>query len=83
MEVTTYLKLYKELDNYFAPDYEQENEILSKFKKENPLLSNNQILVFKNILLSDCSINDKYFVADLLYLSLLSPDTGWTIPSSQ
>ena len=68
MEVPDYLKLYKELGSYFAPDYEQENEVLSAFKKENPILSEMQVLEFKDILQSSRPIDDKYFVADVLYL---------------
>ena len=68
MEVSEYLKQYKELNNYFAPDYEQENEILTKFKSENPILSDKQVSELKAILQSESDIYDKYFVADLLYL---------------
>ena len=68
MEVSDYLKLYKELGDYFAPDYEQENEVLSAFKKENPTLSIKQVLEFKTILQNSRPINDKYFVADVLYM---------------
>ena len=68
MEVSEYLKQYKDLNIYFAPDYEQENEVLAKFKNDNPHLSRNQISELKEILLSESDIQDKYFVADLLYL---------------
>jgi len=68
MEVSEYLKQYKELNNYFAPDYEQENEVLTKFKNENPILSDKQVSELKAILQSESDIYDKYFVADLLYL---------------
>ncbi len=68
MGISIYLKQYKELKNYFAPDYEQENEVLMQFNKENPTLSDEQILELKNILQNNSSIYDKYFVADLLYL---------------
>jgi hypothetical protein len=68
MEVSKYLNQYKNLNDYFAPDYEQENAVLTKFKNENPTLSDKQISEFKTILLNHFDIHDKYFVADLLYL---------------
>ena len=69
MEISIYLKQYKELGNYFAPDYEQENEVLLKFKKDSPTLSEKQVAEFKNILQSnDRPLEDKYAIADLLYL---------------
>lgn len=85
MEVYNYLEQYKQLGNYFAPDHEQENEVLSMFKKNNPTLSEKYVLEFKNILQSNCSIEDKYFVADILYLytpfseDLLDPLTDCAI----
>ena len=68
MEVSEYLKQYKDLNNYFAPDYGQENEVLTKFKSEYPTLSDKQISELKSILLDNSDIHAKYFVADLLYL---------------
>lgn len=68
MEVSNYLKEYKDLNIYFAPDYEWENEVLDKFKTENPTLSSKQVEELKTILLNSTSIQDKYFVADILYL---------------
>ena len=68
MEVYNYLEKYKQLGNYFAPDYEQENEVLSMFKKDSPTLSEKQVLEFKKIIQSNRPIQDKYFVADVLYL---------------
>ncbi len=68
MEVSNYFKEYKDLGVYFAPDYEQENEVLARFKHIHPTLSEIHTQDLKNILQSSGSINDKYFVADLLYL---------------
>ena len=68
MRVSDYLRQYKDLNIYFAPDYEQENEVLNQFKKINPNLSDEQVMELKAILESTSTIDDKYFVADLLYL---------------
>mgnify|MGYP003576528819 CR=1 FL=1 len=39
MTVSEALTQYLELGSYFDPEYERENEVLNKFKKENPKLT--------------------------------------------
>ncbi|MFA7379840.1 MAG: hypothetical protein WC150_05225 [Bacteroidia bacterium] len=68
MNIKTTLKKYKNLGDYFAPDYAQENDALNEFKKGNPNLSKDQTIELINLLDNNSDINDKYFVADLLYL---------------
>ena len=68
MDIQTALDNYKILGDYFAPDYEQENEVLNDFKKTNSTLSKQQTKQLVEILKNSCDINEKYFVADLLYL---------------
>lgn len=68
MDIKTTLEKYKALGDYLAPDYEQNNEVLSEFKANNPNLSNNQTSELINLLQNNSKITHKYFVADLLYL---------------
>jgi len=68
MDIQTTRDDYKSLGDYFAPDYEQDNEVLISFKKENPTLSRQQTVHLVDILNTSNDITDKYFVADLLYL---------------
>lgn len=68
MDIQTTLYNYKSLGEYFAPDYEQGNEVLNDFKSKNPILLEQQIIQLNNILKKSNEITDKYFVADLLYL---------------
>jgi len=68
MSIQTALDNYKSLGNYFAPDYEQDNEVLTDFKKENPVLVKEQTNQLIEILDNSEDITEKYFVADLLYL---------------
>jgi hypothetical protein len=68
MDIQTTLDNYKSLGDYFAPDYDQENEVLNSFRKENPTLSKQQTTQLIDILNRSNDISDKYFVADLLYL---------------
>ena len=53
---------------YFAPEYEQENLILTNFRKENENLNSEQTSELINILNNSQNWNEKFFVADLLYL---------------
>lgn len=68
MDIKTTLEKYKILGDYFAPDYEQDNEVLSKFKVNNPDLTRQHTVELIDILKNSNEITDKYFVADLLYL---------------
>lgn len=68
MDIKTTLEKYKALSDYFAPDYERDNEILTEFKKNNPKLSKQQTVELVDLLKNNTEIVDKYFVADLLYL---------------
>jgi hypothetical protein len=67
MDVSTCLKEYKNIGDYFSQDYERDNEALFMFKQANPELSTNHVSELKAILENTVSIKDKYFVADLLY----------------
>jgi hypothetical protein len=68
MNIKTAIKEYKDEANFFAPDYEQENETLTKFKADHPTISNSEIETFKDILTTSNDWEEKIFVADLLYL---------------
>jgi len=68
MNIQSTLDNYKSLGEYFAPDYEQENEVLNNFKASHPSLSKDQTTQLVDILTSNGQIENKYFVADLLYL---------------
>lgn len=73
MNMQTTLDNYKSLGHYFAPDYEQDNEVLNDFKKNNPNLSRQQTSKLVDILKNSKDITDKYFVADCP-----SPLNNWT-----
>jgi hypothetical protein len=72
------IKKYKELGDYFDPEYERDNEVLDEFKSKNQTLTKAQTEELKSIL-DESDILAKNFVADLLYLyddfdeSLLDP----------
>jgi len=72
------IKKYKELGEYFNPEYGGRNVVLDAFKNQNPFLTPLQIDELTSILANE-DIYAKYFVADLLYLydnfngSLLDP----------
>jgi hypothetical protein len=72
------IKKYKELGEYFDPEYERDNEVLNDFKSNNQTLTKGQVDELKSILDEDDRLA-KIFVADLLYLysdfdeSLLDP----------
>ena len=68
MDIKATLERYKALNDYFAPDYERDNEVLTKFKKNNPKLSRQQTIELVDLLKNNTESADKYFVADLLYL---------------
>jgi len=68
MNIKTAIREYKDEANFFAPDYEQENETLTKFKSAHPTISNSEIETFKEILTTSNDWEEKFFVADLLYL---------------
>lgn len=68
MNIKTTLEKYKTIGDYFAPDYERDNDVLNAFKESNPTLSVQQTRELVNLLTNNTDIADKYFVADLLYL---------------
>jgi hypothetical protein len=68
MDITIAIREYKKEGNFFAPDYEQENEILNKFKDDHPTISKFEIETFNKILTTSNDWEEKFFVADLLYL---------------
>ncbi|KAB1230181.1 hypothetical protein [Chryseobacterium viscerum] len=68
MQIKAALEKYKIIGDYFVPDYERENEVLTEFKANNQNLSEQQTVELVDLLQSDIEISDKYFVADLLYL---------------
>ncbi len=68
MNIQTTLTNYKAQGIYFAPDYEQDNLILSDFKKTYSTLSEEQVSELIKLLIFANDLEDKYFVADLLYL---------------
>lgn len=66
----TVLELKNEYINqgiYFAPEYEQKNGILENFKFNNQTLNDEQSLQLIEILRISQILNEKFFVADLLY----------------
>lgn len=75
MTIPEALQQYKELKNFFAFDYERDNEILLAFKKKYPTLSAEQTDELIKILECSKDINEQYFVADLLYLYSTFGDT--------
>lgn len=68
MDIKKALEEYKILGDYFAPDYEQDNEVLTEFKLNNQNLSSDQVAELVYILENSTEIVEKYFVADVLYL---------------
>jgi hypothetical protein len=68
MNITKAIRDYKESGNYFAPDYERDNEVLSQFKTDSPQLSLSNTEELIAILKNSSNWDDKFFVADLLYL---------------
>ncbi len=68
MKLATAIKEYIESEDFFAPDYERDNKVLSQFKQDSPGLSATETQELKNILKKNNAWPDKFFVADLLYL---------------
>lgn len=68
MDIKTTLVKYKALGDYFAPDYERDNDVLNEFKNNNANLGLQQVKYLVDLLENSNDIYDKYFVADLLYL---------------
>jgi hypothetical protein len=68
MDIITTLEKYKTLGDYFAPDYERDNDVLNEFKYSNAKLSEQHVKYLVDLLENSDDIYDKYFVADLLYL---------------
>lgn len=68
MDIKSTLEKYKILGDYFAPDYEQDNNVLTEFKESNPNLTRQHTVELVYLLNNSTEIADKYFVADLLYL---------------
>ncbi len=67
MDIKTALHEYIKLGDYFAPDYERDNDVLIAFKQNNPRLNEQQTAELLTIL-NDSDLHNKFFVADLLYL---------------
>lgn len=59
---------YLEFGQYNLPDYERENPILDEFRNHNSELDEQMVKEFTKILGDESKIEEKYFVADLLYL---------------
>lgn len=59
---------YLKRAEFFNPDYERENEVLSSFKAAHPSLTESHTTDLLNILSADDERDEKFFVADLLYL---------------
>ncbi len=68
MNLAKAIRDYKESGNYFAPDYERDNEVLSQFKTDSSQLSLSDTEALIAILKNSGDWDDKFFVADLLYL---------------
>src|SRR5438477_8018315 len=68
MNLTKAIRNYKEIGDFFAPDYERENEVLTEFKVESPNISVSQTEELINLLENSEEWQDKFFLADLLYL---------------
>jgi hypothetical protein len=68
MTIEESLIQYKQLADFFSPEYDRENEVLKSFKKNNKHLSHSQTLELQSLLKDSNDWQDKYFVADLLYL---------------
>jgi len=68
MNISKAIRKYKETRDFFAPDYEHDNKVLTQFKVEFPSLSISQTKELINLLENSKDWYDKFFVADLLYL---------------
>lgn len=68
MKINEIKNAYLKQKIFFAPEYEQENLVLEDFKNNNQTLSATQSEELIEILFISSEINEKFFVADLLYL---------------
>lgn len=68
MDIKNTLEKYKTIASYFDPEYNRENDALTEFKANNPILSKHQSIELINLLQNNSVYTEKYFVADLLYL---------------
>src|SRR5574343_500093 len=68
MDIQTTISKYKDIGDFFDPDYERDNDLLSSFKAKFPDLSKDQTAELVKILKGNGDMKDKYFVADILYL---------------
>lgn len=68
MNIVDAIRKYKQSGNYFAPDYEQDNEVLNQFRNDSPQLSHSENEELIGILKDSNDWHEKFFVADLLYL---------------
>ena len=68
MDIQTTINKYKDIGDFFDPDYERDNDLLSSFKAKFPDLSKDQTAELVKILKGNGDMKDKYFVADILYL---------------
>lgn len=59
---------YLKLAEFFSPDYGRENKVLSTFKACHVSLSEKDVRILVDILDATAHWNEKFFVADLLYL---------------
>ncbi|HKC35786.1 MAG TPA: hypothetical protein VKB95_06975, partial [Chitinophagaceae bacterium] len=64
MNLAKAIRDYKESGNYFAPDYERDNEVLSQFKTDSSQLSLSDTEALIAILKNSGDWDDKFFVAD-------------------
>ena len=74
MDIQSALREYIKEENFFAPDYDRENEALQKFQSTHTFLSHAETEYLKNILEDSDDIYEKIFVADLMYLYNPIPD---------
>lgn len=68
MDIQTTINKYKDIGDFFDPDYKRDNDLLSSFKAEFIDLSKDQTAELVKILNGNGDMKDKYFVADILYL---------------
>jgi len=68
MDIQTAHSAYRNEENYFAPEYDGENNALNKFYSLHSTLTTESINYLRDILQSADNWLDKYFVADLMYL---------------
>jgi len=68
MQLKDCLEEYKLLEDYWAPDYKCRNKALISFKLKHKVLSEEHVFELKNLLESETTGPDQFFVADLLYL---------------